>query len=1317
MMRNLQAGPPRRMHRTTWLRHLPEHKARVEVPPRGGSLFAPVPTSAASAVPALYAAPIRATSVKRAWEIGPVALRGVAGLGLTVLRDLLRSCRGSRRRAGGVKLERPQPGAYAAAASVLQALGRLPEAVERATAAIARGSDPSHFLLRARLHHEAGDHAAALQDLDQVGRMAPDDLDLAGQALVVRTHSLLTMADGQGALDAIAVLAEAQPPDASTARLCAMLAAEVLTSMGRLAEAIGQYTRWIELAPADAGAWLGRADARLELGDEADALSDLREAARMSRDPEGALKRIEPLAATRPDEPSLLALRGHALSEAGHRDRAMADLDRAAAALAPDNYEVRMTRGLARLRCNFDLQDWEDEPIEAETIIASLEDLAASAAALGGEALSAYVWMADRVTAHPDIRDRLLKRRKPGAIAAVLPTAKEPVRAWRDAAALDEQRRWPETIERLTAAQQGLAALGFVCFASRIDLDLADCHIRLGQLQQARLLLDRWDATVALHMSPWTPGLEDGLDDSRRAYLAATGRHNMNPEREYMRLYPVFLNAIYRQRLLDALVTLRLGDPRGALRTLGPLDEIGQLMSFGSNAWFDVASILPDAGRLEQALAITENALADPESADDGPRAENLRGTLLLALDRPRDAQHAFRRVAKAARRRRDSYGVAVAQVNLASALVQRAQPERALAELQGIREDIQAALGRLLQNWHTLAAMALEALGRFDESEAAVLEAVKLSENSLATLQTADLQTAWQGGSRGLYDLAVNIAMLAHHTGKALELVELARSRALLFQLASPAPGAAAPPPAAVSPDAADVTVAVAALVNRRRVLARLLAAARQGGRVEPELLSELQQIRVEVQAVTDTPDPPPQATAATPAPAAGGRLSVAKLLSLLEYATVELDQAQRLQAAAVKGPGGFAGTTPVTVESLQALLRDDPPNRAPVTLVEMFETSRVTYLFGLGSEWPAPQAVSLASTEDLPANLAAMVTSQVPSGTPLCLVAHGALNSIPFHTVDMGGVPLGLRNPTFYAPSASVLSMCRNRRNPRRRSGVVLADARAGTPAPILRAQALAIGSKLDEHRVLLGPDANRDNLLTALSHMDAGLIHLGVHGRFEADDPSLSAVALADGWLSAEELAGLELHADLVTLAACNSGETGLIGDDEILGLTRSLLHAGVASVLVADRAVEELPTALLLDYFYDHLLVKGEAKVDALRAAQSEVRATTVTKALGYLAAGAAAFAGDPVGDAHLLLTEAELHAEAWAFEEADRRFATLQHRIAAAPLAFPDALAQKAEAGRARVQVMASTGRSADYGRTPFADPHYWGPFALIGDWH
>jgi hypothetical protein len=42
-------------------------------------------------------------------DFNPVTCVVSAGLGLTVFRDLSRGCPGSRRRAGGVKLERPQP--------------------------------------------------------------------------------------------------------------------------------------------------------------------------------------------------------------------------------------------------------------------------------------------------------------------------------------------------------------------------------------------------------------------------------------------------------------------------------------------------------------------------------------------------------------------------------------------------------------------------------------------------------------------------------------------------------------------------------------------------------------------------------------------------------------------------------------------------------------------------------------------------------------------------------------------------------------------------------------------------------------------------------------------------------------------------------------------------------------------------------------------------------------------------------------------------------------------------------------------------------
>ena len=389
-----------------------------------------------------------------------------------------------------------------------------------------------------------------------------------------------------------------------------------------------------------------------------------------------------------------------------------------------------------------------------------------------------------------------------------------------------------------------------------------------------------------------------------------------------------------------------------------------------------------------------------------------------------------------------------------------------------------------------------------------------------------------------------------------------------------------------------------------------------------------------------------------------------------------------------------------------------------APITLVEMFITNDALYLFGLAPGGASPQgtAIDTGSPDSALEQITGTVASWAPPDARLCLVLHGQLNAFPLHTLEHEGVPLGLRNPVCYAPSASILAVCRNRRSPRRRSGVVLADARFGTPAPILRAQALAVGSKLEERQVLVGTEASRANLLAALGDLDAGLVHLGVHGRFEADDASLSAVALADGWISAEDLAGLDLHADLVTLAACESGQTGLIGDDEILGLTRSLLAAGVASVLVADQEVEELPTALLLEHFYDQLLTGGAAKVDALRAAQAWVRGITVDGALAYLGSIAPAFAGDPVGMAHLLLTAAELHAEARAFEAAGERFAVLEQQIAEMT-EIPAGLAEKASAGRARAQLMARTAQDADYERTPFADPRYWGTLELIGDWH
>jgi hypothetical protein len=83
--------------------------------------------------------------------------------------------------------------------------------------------------------------------------------------------------------------------------------------------------------------------------------------------------------------------------------------------------------------------------------------------------------------------------------------------------------------------------------------------------------------------------------------------------------------------------------------------------------------------------------------------------------------------------------------------------------------------------------------------------------------------------------------------------------------------------------------------------------------------------------------------------------------------------------------------------------------------------------------------------------------------------------------------------------------------------------------------------------------------------------------------------------------------------------------------------------------------------------------------------------------------ATAIAGDPVGDAHLLLTEAELHAETRAFRgggPAARRAPAADCRRTFRSSRSPG---PENEAARARVRLIAPAA-APDYGRTPLLAP-------------
>ncbi|MGB7443345.1 MAG: CHAT domain-containing protein [Coleofasciculaceae cyanobacterium] len=152
----------------------------------------------------------------------------------------------------------------------------------------------------------------------------------------------------------------------------------------------------------------------------------------------------------------------------------------------------------------------------------------------------------------------------------------------------------------------------------------------------------------------------------------------------------------------------------------------------------------------------------------------------------------------------------------------------------------------------------------------------------------------------------------------------------------------------------------------------------------------------------------------------------------------------------------------------------------------------------------------------------------------------------------------------------------------------------------------EAVAIANLL-KTTAITGNQATKAAILPKLA--DARIIHLATHGLL--DDfkgfgvPGAIALApsgtgeLNDGLLTANEIFDLKLNAELVVLSACDTGR-GTITGDGVIGLSRSLITAGVPSLIVSLWSVPDAPTAELMTEFYQNLDQKLD-KAQALRQA--------------------------------------------------------------------------------------------------------------------
>jgi CHAT domain-containing protein len=125
----------------------------------------------------------------------------------------------------------------------------------------------------------------------------------------------------------------------------------------------------------------------------------------------------------------------------------------------------------------------------------------------------------------------------------------------------------------------------------------------------------------------------------------------------------------------------------------------------------------------------------------------------------------------------------------------------------------------------------------------------------------------------------------------------------------------------------------------------------------------------------------------------------------------------------------------------------------------------------------------------------------------------------------------------------------------------------------------------------------------------------IVFGTHGYFGQDIPGVMEPVLVlgvgssetDHYLRMSEVMGLDLTADMVVLAACQTGLGNYQVGEGTISMGRAFQYAGARSVLMTLWTVPEAATVALVDKFLTHLK-RGENKAVALSMARNELRKT-------------------------------------------------------------------------------------------------------------
>ncbi len=238
--------------------------------------------------------------------------------------------------------------------------------------------------------------------------------------------------------------------------------------------------------------------------------------------------------------------------------------------------------------------------------------------------------------------------------------------------------------------------------------------------------------------------------------------------------------------------------------------------------------------------------------------------------------------------------------------------------------------------------------------------------------------------------------------------------------------------------------------------------------------------------------------------------------------------------------------------------------------------------------------------------------------------LVPCGPIGLAPLHAApyELGGLTSSLVDEweARYAPSGILAATCLDRaaqragREPRL---IALADPDGSLEAAEPEVRALLPYFAADRSIWVSGEEASLEFLRGKAA--DATHVHLACHAGARVWNEGQTGIVLAEGMVDARELAGLELHARLVAVSACQSAVIDISHlPEEAFSVSSAMLSAGAACVIASLWPVRDDTTALLMSRVYEEMIVNGHRPPEALRRAQLWLRDLNDPELEDYLA---------------------------------------------------------------------------------------------------